>query len=224
MQNFSKLPFCELRGKTYFYLQPSFSQRREDAFTQLLQKKRESPQHAISLPIMNSTLSHSTHFRATCNSNTDGLVTTDYLRAKTTDRDILQLNSATCVKMEYINIGRYDCCNCMAKMSQTSHWHLHTISHNVRRCQFTSPRSGPLASSGDDGNFGFYKAINPLHKNLVSSNELLKVWVDKGFSPTTTDQNLIFTSATSMTASAPLRPAEKNLTYLLAHSILFTRR
>ena len=43
------------------------------------------------------------------------------------------------------------------------------------------------------------------------------------FSPTTTDQNLIFTNATSMTASALLHPAEKNLTYLLTQSILFTR-
>ena len=63
----------------------------------------------LSLPIMNSTLSNSTHFRATCNFNTDGLVTTDYLRAKTTDLNILLLNSGLCVKMEYINIRGYDC-------------------------------------------------------------------------------------------------------------------
>ena len=38
-------------------------------------------------------LSNTTHFRATCNFNTDGLVTTDYLRAKTTDLNILLLNN-----------------------------------------------------------------------------------------------------------------------------------
>ena len=43
----------------------------------------------LSLPIMNSTLSHSTHFRATCNFNTDGLVTRDYLEAR-------QLISTSC--------------------------------------------------------------------------------------------------------------------------------
>ena len=41
----------------------------------------------LSLPIMNSTLSYSTHVRATCNFNTDGLLTRDYLR---------QANSTSC--------------------------------------------------------------------------------------------------------------------------------
>ena len=36
--------------------------------------------------------------KKTLNSNTDGLVTTDYLRAKTTDLKILLLSGATCVK------------------------------------------------------------------------------------------------------------------------------
>ena len=72
----------------------------------------------LSLPIVTSTLSHSAHFRATCKLDTDGLVTTDYLRAKTTDCNILLLNRATCVKMEYINIRGYDCYNCNAKISK----------------------------------------------------------------------------------------------------------
>ena len=49
----------------------------------------------LSWSIMNSTLSHSTHFRATCNFKTDGLITTDYWRAKTAYLNILQLNSVT---------------------------------------------------------------------------------------------------------------------------------
>ncbi|XP_067028479.1 uncharacterized protein [Acropora muricata] len=66
----------------------------------------------FSLPIINSTLSHSTHFRATCNFNTDGLVTTDYLRTKTTDLNILQLDGWPCEKMEYINIRGFHCNDC----------------------------------------------------------------------------------------------------------------
>ena len=65
---------------------------------------------------MNSTLSHSTHVRATCNFNTDGLVTTDYLRAKTTDLNILQLDGWPCAKMEYINIRGYHCKDCWARI------------------------------------------------------------------------------------------------------------
>ena len=79
----------------------------------------------LSLPIMHSTLRHSMHFRATCNFNNDGLVTTDYVRAKTTDLNILQLNSWPCVKMEYISIRGYDCYNRTAKMIQGINWHIH---------------------------------------------------------------------------------------------------
>ena len=74
----------------------------------------------LSLPIMNSTLSHSTHFRATCNFNTDGLVTRDCLRNKTTDFNILLLKKDSCEKMEFINIRGYDCYDCTAKMTQKS--------------------------------------------------------------------------------------------------------
>ena len=67
---------------------------------------------------MNSTLSHSTHLRATFNFKTDGLITTDYWRAKTAYLNILQLNSDPCVKMEYINIRDYDCYDCTALLIQ----------------------------------------------------------------------------------------------------------
>ena len=91
----------------------------------------------LSWSIMNSTLSHSTHFRATCNFNTDGLVTTDYLRAKTIDLNILQVDSYPCVKMEYINIRGCDCYNRTAKMIEGINWHLH-IDSSLKSCQFTS--------------------------------------------------------------------------------------
>ena len=71
----------------------------------------------LSLPIMNSTLNHCTHFRATCNFNTDGLVTTHYLRGKPTDLNIQLLYSEPCVKLELINIRVYDCYGCTVKMT-----------------------------------------------------------------------------------------------------------
>ena len=131
----------------------------------------------LSLPIMNLTLSHSTHFRATCNFNTDGLVTTDYLRAKTTDLNILLLNSEPCVKMEYINIRGYDCYNCTAWMTQTISWHLHTDSSYAGiSCQFTSARNGSVASSGGEDNFGYYSTINPLHRCTSGDNAITQWW------------------------------------------------
>ncbi|XP_015763676.1 PREDICTED: uncharacterized protein LOC107342690 [Acropora digitifera] len=109
--------FCDLTSETGFVstLIESFSLADNNNFkNQPFLKDHPVSQNSfkwnkfrLSLPIMNSTLSHSTYVRATCDFNTDGLVTTDYLRAKTTDLNILQLNSRPCVKMEYINIRGY---------------------------------------------------------------------------------------------------------------------
>ena len=123
---------------------------------------------------MTSTLSHSTHFRATCNFNTDGVVTTDYLRAKTTDCNILLLNRATCVKMEYINIRGYECYNCNAKISKKS-WHVYAPSYHIEPCQFTSPRDGSVVLPNGEDNFGHYNTINPLHR-CTSANDATTQW------------------------------------------------
>ena len=131
----------------------------------------------LSLPIMNSTLSYSTHFRATCNFNTDGLVTTDYLRAKTANLNILQLISNLCVKMEYINIRGYDCYNCTALMIQRINWHLHTDSyHGPKSCQFTSAANGSISLPGGEDNFGEYYAINPLHRCTSANHSTTQWW------------------------------------------------
>ena len=130
----------------------------------------------LSLPIMNSTLSHSTHFRATCNFNTDGLVTRDYLRGKTTDFNILLLKKDSCEKMEYINIRDYDCYNCTARMTQQN-WHLHCDSFYVRDCQFTSASNGSVmgTNAGGEDNFGFYETINSIHR-CSSGNDSTTQW------------------------------------------------
>ncbi|XP_068735862.1 uncharacterized protein [Montipora capricornis] len=129
----------------------------------------------LSLPIMNSTLSHSTHFRATCNFNTDGLVTRDYLRGKTTDFNILLLKTDSCEKMEYINIRGYDCYNCTAKMTQQN-WHLHCDSYYVSPCQFTSAFNGSVRGRTGEDNFGFYDTINPSHRCTSNDNATTQWW------------------------------------------------
>ena len=126
----------------------------------------------LSLPIMNSTRSHSTHFRATCNFNTDGRVTTDYLRAKTTDLNILQLDGWPCVKMEYINIRGYDCYDCMAKMVQGINWHLPTDS-SLTSCRFKIAHDSSVES---EDNFGYYDIVNPLHRCTSGDNATTQWW------------------------------------------------
>ena len=129
----------------------------------------------LALPIMNSTLSHSTHLRATCNFSTDGLVTTDYLRAKTAYLNILQLNGESCVKMEYINIRGYDCYNCTALMGQRSRRHLHTDSSD-EYCQFKNASNGSVKSGRGEDNFGYYHTINSLHRCTSGDNATTQWW------------------------------------------------
>ena len=103
---------------------------------------------------MNSTLTHSKHFRATCKFNTDGLVTTDYLRAKTTGLNILKLEGTPCVKMEYINVRGYECYNCTAVIVQRTNNHLHIDSYyRAKVCQFTIAGYGSIASDAGEDNF-----------------------------------------------------------------------
>ncbi|XP_015766442.1 PREDICTED: uncharacterized protein LOC107345253 [Acropora digitifera] len=103
---------------------------------------------------MNSTLSHSKHLRATYNFKSDGLVTTDYLRAKTTGLNILKLEGTPCVKMEYINVRGYDCYNCTALIVQRTNNHLHIDSYyGAEVCQFTSAGDGYIASDVGEDNF-----------------------------------------------------------------------
>ena len=174
---------CDLTSKTGFVwtLLESFSLANKNGFKAqpflqdypVSQNSFKWNKFRLSLPIMNSTLRHSTHFRATCNFNTEGLATTDYLRAKTTDLNILQLNSWPCVKMEYINIRGYDCYNCMALLIQGINWHLHTdSSYKVKACQFTSARDSSVTA---EDKFGYYNAINTLHR-CTSGNDSTTPW------------------------------------------------
>ena len=129
----------------------------------------------LSLPIMNSTLSHSTHLRATCNFNTDGLVTTDYLRAKTTELNILLLKGYKCVTFEYVNIRGYEAYNPSVWMIQRP-GHLHTDSHKGGiHCSFDSAKNGSIGEPGED-NFGLYETVNHLHRCSSGNSSTTQWW------------------------------------------------
>ncbi|XP_067026503.1 uncharacterized protein [Acropora muricata] len=178
--------FCDLTSENGFVwtLLESFSlANRKDfqsrAFLQdypVSQNSFKWNKFRLSLPIMNLTLSHSTHFRATCNFNTDGLVTTDYLRAKTTDFNFLLPIQDPCVKMEYMNIRGYDCYNCTARFYQNIDEHIHCDSYNVGTCQFTSARNDAVKLHGGEDNFGYYGTINPSHRCTSNDNATTQWW------------------------------------------------
>ena len=177
--------FCDLTSEKGFVwtLLESFSLANNNDFkTQSFSKDYPVRQNSfkwnkfrLSWSITNSTLSHSTHVRATCNFNTDGLVTKDYLRAKTSYLKILQLNSDLCVKMEHINIRGDDCYNCTALMAQTINWHLHTDS-SLKSCQFKSASRSSVPLAGGEDNFGYYATVNPLHRRTSGRDATTQWW------------------------------------------------
>ena len=132
----------------------------------------------LSLSIMNSTLSHSTHFRATCNF-TDGLLTTDYLRGKTTELNILLPIDRTCETLEYINIRGHEGYNVSVWMIQDKPpqpSHIHTDSHyGGSRCQFNSAQNGSIGRGGED-NFGLYVTFNRKHRCSSRDSSTTQWW------------------------------------------------
>ncbi|XP_015749221.1 PREDICTED: uncharacterized protein LOC107328995 [Acropora digitifera] len=99
----------------------------------------------------------------------------DYLRAKTTDLNILQLNRRPCAKMEYINIRGYHCYDCMALMAQGINFHLYTDS-SVISCQFKSASNSSVKSRGGEDNFGYYYTINPSHRCTSGDDATTQWW------------------------------------------------
>ena len=123
--------------------------------------------------------SHSTHVRATCNFNTDGLNYTDYLRAKLSDIDVMSLSFDGCKRYEYINIRGYYCHNCTAHFVQRDYWHAHVDSYSgsQRNCQFKSPLEGAVKMKSGEDNFGWYETVNPVHRCSASADSTTQWWI-----------------------------------------------
>ena len=123
--------------------------------------------------------SHSTHVRATCNFNTDGLNYTDYLRAKLSDIDVMSLDFNGCKRYEYINIRGYNCHNCTAHFSQKDNWHAHVDSHHGSQigCQFNSPHAGSVKLPRGEDNFGWYETVNHVHRCSASADSTTQWWI-----------------------------------------------
>ena len=132
----------------------------------------------LSLSRMEMIANRSSHFRATCNFNTDGLIYTDYLRAKFIDIDVIRLKFDGCKKYERIDIRGYGCKNCTAGFVQQDPWHAHVDSYygSKRGCELTSPLTGAVLQPGGEDDFGWYQTVNPLHRCSSSLNSTTQWW------------------------------------------------
>ena len=123
----------------------------------------------------------STHWRATCRYNADGVVYTDYLRASFGDFDIigteaLQLADGVCQRYELVNIRGNECTKCTART-----WYLlgfnplHIDSSNQYGCDFNGNMTGDVLA--DEDNFGLYNVVNPKFRCTSSSQATTQFWV-----------------------------------------------
>ncbi|XP_068676476.1 uncharacterized protein [Montipora foliosa] len=126
---------------------------------------------------MNITAIQSSHLRVTCNFNIDGLNYTDYLRARLSEIDIINLKSIGCKEHEYINIRGYSCYNCTTHFHQGRNFHAHIDSYNTPREECNAYFPDSVAEGGGEDNFGLYDAVNPLHRCSSNGNSTTQWWV-----------------------------------------------
>ena len=122
---------------------------------------------------------HSTHWRATCRYNTDGIVYTDYLRASLKDFDIIR-NVPTvkdvCRPYEYVNIRGNECVNCTARTwYKKGDYPLHIDSYLQDGCDFDGSKIDAALNFED--NFGWYDEINPKFRCTSSENDTTQIWI-----------------------------------------------
>ena len=119
----------------------------------------------------------STHWRATCRYETDGVMYRDYMRTSLANFNIMNIPapiSAKCYQFEIINIRGYECVSCTVPLwNKKSVSSLHTnSSRNV--CQFNGNR-GDVADNED--NFGNYGNFNPNFRCTSSPNSTTQFWI-----------------------------------------------
>ena len=177
--------FCDFRSADVFIwtLVESFSfsyklEFRSEAFLNnypVNQQAFKWKKFRLSWSRMKAIADHSTHVRATCNFDTDGLNYTDYLRAKFSDINVMNFSGLGCKKFEYINIRGHDCINCTAYFGQNKYWHAHIDSyHGIANCELksTKARSHP----GGEDNFGWYETVNPIHRCTRNNTSTTQWW------------------------------------------------
>ena len=117
----------------------------------------------------------STHWRATCRYDTDGVVYTDYMRTSLADCNILTMQKeyGTCFQFEFINIRGHECFNCTVPLwNEKDAYSLHTDTH-IRNCEF----DGKTGSVHREDNFGHYVRYNSLHRCSSGSDSTTQFWL-----------------------------------------------
>ena len=112
--------------------------------------------YRLSLTRMQQLRSVSTHWRVTCNFDTEGVLYRDYVRARFNEIDPISLSGkGLCKKVEYMNVRGHNCTGCTAAWWQFQDSGGQNIFHHdssIDSCQFGNT---PDAAPSED-NFGLY--------------------------------------------------------------------
>ena len=134
--------------------------------------------YRLSLSRMQSVVDASTHLRATCNFPVDGLVHTDYARAKLKGHDLFGQWTAKCRAYEYVNIRGIECQECSVGTWQLYAWHINSYESSSRGCQF----DGTNGAASHEQNFGRYDYTNPAFRCTASQDSSTQHWIGSKFS------------------------------------------
>ena len=128
----------------------------------------------LSLSRMQSIANVSTHLRVTCNFPDDGLVYTDYARAKLEGHDLFGNWGARCRTYEFLNIRGIECQECTAGTWQKNQWHIKSAdSSSFAGCQF----DGTSGAVSKEQNFGRYFYANSAHRCSSAPNSTTQHWI-----------------------------------------------
>ena len=131
--------------------------------------------YRLSLLQMNKLKFGSSHWRITCNFNTDGLIYRDYVRARFDDFDAINFEShgkGQCRKVEYMNVRGHNCTGCTSYWWQTKdpvkrNFLHHDSSYN--KCEF-GETTGAVSS---EDNFGWYDSKYKANKKFRCTSALI---------------------------------------------------
>ena len=131
--------------------------------------------YRLSLSRMQSIANVSTHLRATCNFPDDGLVYTDYARAKLEGHDLFGRWKDQCRAYEFVNIRGIECQECTAGTFQHYAWHISSSYSPFLGCKFNGSKGGVF----EEKNFGRYLTgfTNPVFRCTTNLNSTTQHWV-----------------------------------------------
>ena len=130
--------------------------------------------YRLSLSRMQSIADASTHLRATCNFPDDGLVYTDYARAKLEGHDLFGLWAGQCRAYEFLNIRGIECQECTAATFQVEEeaWHINS-DYAYLGCTF----NGKDRAVHNEQNFGLYNHVNRNFRCTSDASSTTQFWI-----------------------------------------------